>query len=110
MRMEKSKEYAHAEMNSIAVADIILAPNDNSIQILQNKYHFTNHLVSIGIWDYLNNFEPIASEHTTNMVFNEKSVAFAGNLNKAPFINELSSVNLNFKIWGSNTEEKKIET
>ena len=107
MRMEKSKEYAHAEMNSIAVADIILAPNDNSIQILQNKYHFTNHLVSIGIWDYLNNFEPIASEHTTNMVFNEKSVAFAGNLNKAPFINELSSVNLNFKIWGSNTEEKK---
>lgn len=107
MRMEKSEKYTHAEMNSISVADIVLVPNDNSVQILRNKYHFTNHLIPVGVWDYLNNFKYIASEHTANMAFHNKFVAFAGNLNKAPFISELSLVNLNFKIWGSSTEEKQ---
>lgn len=107
MRMEKSEKYTHAEINSISVADIVLVPNDNSVQILRNKYHFTNHLIPVGVWDYLNNFEYIASEHTANMAFHNKFVAFAGNLNKAPFISELSLVNLNFKIWGSGTEKKQ---
>lgn len=106
MRMDKSKQYAHAEIKSISAADIVLVPNDNSARILQNEYSLTNYLIPVGVWDYLNNFNSVISEYNVNTVFHNKFVAFAGNLEKAPFIKELSSINLNFRIWGNSNEQK----
>lgn len=101
MRMEKSKNYILNEMISISYADIILAPNDNSIKILKDKYGFNNIMLSIGVWDYLNEQTDSISNTSYEITYEEKSVAFAGNLNKAPFVNDLYSINLKFKIWGN---------
>lgn len=101
LRMDKNETFRKAEMASISCADISLAPNENSIKILRNEYGFTNHLIPIGVWDYLreeNKNLPLNFETSTY----NKSVAFAGNLNKAPFINSLEAIDLQFKIWGNN--------
>jgi hypothetical protein len=101
MRMNKSKEYAIEEMKSIAVADVVLVPNENSIRILQEKYKMANSMVPVGVWDYLDN-NCFSFKDT---VCDLKEVAFAGNLSKSPFINDLHLVDLTFKIWGSGKEK-----
>lgn len=105
MRMKKSKEYAIDEMKSIAAADVVLVPNENSVHILRSKYGLTNSMVSVGVWDYLDNDYGCNFYHD-NAVCDSKIVAFAGNLDKSPFINELHVVNLKFRIWGSGREKK----
>ena len=85
MRMERSKEKAKEEINAIAAANIILAPNYNSINILQNEYNITNRYIPIGVWDYLSP-TPINNQHNNN------KVVFAGNLGKSPFIMQLSLI------------------
>lgn len=93
MRMERSKEKAKEEINAIAAANIILAPNYNSINILQNEYNITNRYIPIGVWDYLSP-TPINNQHNNN------KVVFAGNLGKSPFIMQLSLIDLPFSIFG----------
>lgn len=93
MRMERSKEKANEEINAIASANIILAPNYNSINILLNEYNITNRFIPIGVWDYLSP-TPINNQHNNN------KVVFAGNLGKSPFIMQLSLIDLPFSIFG----------
>lgn len=104
MRMEKSREYAIDEMKGIAAADIVLVPNENSVHILKSKYGLTNNMVPVGIWDYLGN-DYDCNLYRDNAICDSKIVAFAGNLDKSPFINELSCVNVKFRIWGSGKEK-----
>ena len=106
LRMGKPQEYARLEIESISCADIVLAPNENSIRILQNEYNLTNHLIPVGVWDYLNNHEHVQSNSTIESTYHQQSVAFAGNLQKSSFIKELHLVHLNFKIWGSGREKR----
>lgn len=93
MRMEKSKEKAKEEINAIAAANIILAPNNNSICILQNEYNLTNRFIPVGVWDYL---APIPIKKLQN----NNEIVFAGNLSKSPFIMQLSQIDLHFSFFG----------
>lgn len=93
MRMERSKVKANEEINAIAAAQIILAPNYNSINILQNEYNLTNRFIPVGAWDYLSP-TPINNQRNNN------EVVFAGNLSKSPFIMQLSLIDLPFSIFG----------
>lgn len=101
MRMHKNKEYTTIEIKSISYADIVLVPNENSIYILQNEFGIANHLIPVGVWDYLSNYKHESSESDIVNSFHKQIIVFAGNLNKAPFLEKLPSVNLKFKIWGS---------
>lgn len=100
MRMIKSKKYVVGEMESIAAADVVLVPNENSVRILRDEYGLASPLIPVGVWDYLVD-DCSFSFHEEG---EQKVVAFAGNLKKSPFINDLYSVNLKFKIWGSGKE------
>lgn len=108
LRMKKAKEYAIEEIESISFADIVLVPNENSVHILQNKYDIRSHLVPVGVWDYLTTYVHDDSMSAMESTFHKKYIAFAGNLQKAPFIKYLFSVYLNFKIWGNGKEKSHI--
>lgn len=105
-RMEKGAAYAQAEMKSIGCADIVLVPNEQSAEILRKEYGFTNHLIPVGVWDYLTTHRPAKCNTDLTTLFRSRSVAFAGNLRKSPFIEELNKVSLPFMIWGSGHEKE----
>lgn len=107
LRMDKSKEYAQKEMNSIACADIVWVPNDNSVRILQHEYNFQNLLIPVGVWDFLNTHSHKMSKPAMEVTFHNKTIAFAGNLLKSPFVKDLYTLDLNFKIWGNGSEIKQ---
>lgn len=98
LRMPKSQSYARAEMESIRCADIVLAPNRNSIAILQSRYACTNRMIPVGVWDYLHDGITYADAQCNG------PVAFAGNLRKAPFVQQLGSLDLSFEIWGDSSQ------
>ena len=100
MRMDRSKEQEKDEINAITAANIILVPNNNSVNILKNKYNITNILIPIGVWDYL-------APTPTNNHNHNNMVVFAGNLSKSPFINQLSKIDLSFSIFGRKEESIK---
>lgn len=100
MRMVKSERYAAGEMKSIAVADVVLAPNENSVHILREKHHMFNPMIPVKVWDYLVNDSMLSAEHDRE-ISPRGAVAYAGNLNLASFIEVLQGVGLPFKIWGS---------
>ena len=86
-RMPTSVKYAKEEMDSIAKADYILAPNQQSIQILRNQYHIDKPMTAVGVWDYLTDYHPSALNQERYKVLQSKNViAYAGNLKKSPFI------------------------
>lgn len=93
MRMKRNEKQMQVEINAIASANIILVPNESSINILQKDYKITKKLIPIGVWDYL-------SPSPTSNITSNKTIAFAGNLDKAPFLKQLSQVELLFSIWG----------
>lgn len=102
MRMNKSKEFAANEVKGITAADVILVPNENSVQILKKEYGIANLQVAVGVWDYLVSGPSSCSEASADC---SKVVAFAGNLNKSSFIKELDMIDLKFRIWGSGIEK-----
>lgn len=106
LRMVKNEKQTEAEIKSIACADTVLVPNNNSVQILQYKYKFTNQLIPVGVWDYLNNYRNQTFESLNERAFYNKTIAFAGNLEKAPFVKDLHLINLKFKIWGNDSKIK----
>ncbi len=111
MRMNKSKKYAVDEMKSIASSDVVLVPNKFSVHILSEQYGLKNKLVPVEVWDYLVCDKGL-TEKWIESVEPSPNVAYAGNLNLAPFIDELSKVDLQFKIWGSKKvrgKEKNVE-
>lgn len=109
LRMEKDKKYTIGEIKSISFADIVLVPNENSVHILQNVYNIRSHLIPVGVWDYLTTYIHEDSMSAIERAYHLKSIAFAGNLQKATFIKYLFSVNLKFKIWGNRKEKSHID-
>lgn len=95
MRMDKSADYRHQEINGIACADILLAPNRQAIETLRKNYGIRKPAIPIGVWDYLQTPSP-----TPRLMPETDAVAFAGNLNKAAFVSQLGSIELSFRIWG----------
>ncbi len=98
----ETKELIRRDMELIGSANIIMAPNNNSKKFLESQ-GIKGKIISVGTWDYIIDDE----SGTSNVVHKtgEKwQIAFAGNLNKAPFIEQLNEVkgdNLFFKLWGN---------
>lgn len=105
-RMPTSVKYAKEEMDSIAKADYILAPNQQSIQILRNQYHIDKPMTAVGVWDYLSDYHPNTLNQEECQELQSKDViAYAGNLKKSPFIYQLGNVPLPFYLWGDGVEK-----
>ncbi|MGN0513348.1 MAG: hypothetical protein ACI4GD_03645 [Lachnospiraceae bacterium] len=97
------KEWIKKDMELIGSATIILAPNVNSKQFLEEQ-GVTSQIITVGTWDYIiddNDFPIKCRVHTEGEKW---QIAFAGNLNKAEFISKLDEVkgdNIFFKLWGN---------
>lgn len=95
LRMDLGAQKEEQELAAIRCADIIMAPNDQSVRILRDEYSFTNRMVPVGMWDYLTPPSvPFCKEPQND------HVAYAGNLAKAPFIASLGEIDLTFELWG----------
>lgn len=153
LRMPCSARYAQEEMASIAMGDVIMAPNWQSVHILQTKYGIRQPMVAVGVWDYLSTYQPKdslaevssssdtipssgATDGVTNssatatpaetkfsseidhsllsdssessfdlrQIFSQGKIAYAGNLRKSPFIQQLGALPLSFDVWGDGGE------
>lgn len=107
MRMERTGQQVAGELEGITSADVIMVPNDRSAGCLKAEYGVCVPMIGVGAWDYLVGpaFAPLEEErHRTA----DGAVAFAGNLDKSPFINDLDRVDLDFRIWGSGREPGKV--
>lgn len=96
------KKWIQRDMELIGSASIILAPNNNSRVFLQSQ-GITSQIISVGTWDYI-----IEDEYPMGNDLHEPGekwqIAFAGNLNKAPFIRHLDEIQddgIFFKLWGN---------
>lgn len=107
MRMERDAESVAAELKGMAVADVMMVPNENSRRILNSDYGMSVPMVSVGVWDYLSDGH-FASFPESDNACAGGAVAFAGNLDKAPFIGGLGGVPLRFKIWGSGRKKGEL--
>lgn len=106
-RMPTSAQYAKEEMNSIAKADYILAPNKQSIEILRSHHHINKPMTAVGVWDYLSDYHPNAlSEEACRSLQTQATIAYAGNLRKSPFIYQLGTIPLHFNIWGEGADKE----
>lgn len=99
---ENVKKAIEKDMSLIGSANIVIAPNKNSKKFLQEQGIKSN-IITVGTWDYI-----MEEAFDIRNVYHEQGkkwvVAFAGNLDKAPFINSLHEVkgnNLKFKLWGN---------
>lgn len=101
------------EFNAMRVADYILAPNENSIKFMRNEKKITNALIPVHVWDYLidNKIEGKINPDRDEIyaIYNSQSVGFAGNLSKAPFVEQLSKLSLTYKIWGKTDGQQSTE-
>lgn len=96
-----TKAWIDEEMGYIGSASIILAPNENSKKFLKAQ-GITASIISVGTWDYLMHEEFVPKE--IHLPGYPLKVAFAGNLDKAPFVHalkEFSSDKVCFKLWGN---------
>ncbi len=96
------KEWIRRDMELIGSASIILAPNNNSREFLQSQ-GITSQIITVGTWDYI-----IDDDYPMGNDLHEQDekwqIAFAGNLNKAPFIRHLDEIQddgIFFKLWGN---------
>lgn len=99
LRMPKDEKYKAGERRSLREADVIIAPNENSVQILRRDFACTATIVSVGVWDYLMPANP------ARQCKGDGSIAFAGNLAKSPFVSRLGDLPLNFRVWGAKEPE-----
>ena len=95
LRMPKGEKYRAGERRSLCEADMILAPNENSVQILRRDFGCTGEIVSVGVWDYL------MPAYTVSQDKGDGYIAFAGNLAKSPFVSRLGDLPLRFRLWGA---------
>ena len=104
LRMPTSKAYAEQETASIALADCIMAPNKQSMEILRKEFGIHKPMAYVGVWDYLSNYTPSLIEKE---YFDQKPrIAYAGNLKKSPFIYSLDAIPLDFALWGDGAEKE----
>lgn len=98
----KVKALIRRDMELIGSADIIMAPNNNSREFLK-KQGINSEIISVGTWDYIID-EELSNVNLIHECGQKWKIAFAGNLNKAPFIEQLGEVkgdNIFFKLWGN---------
>ncbi|MGN0160515.1 MAG: hypothetical protein ACI4AQ_03915 [Lachnospiraceae bacterium] len=99
----KVQELIREDMRYINAASIVLAPNENSKKFLKEQ-GIDAQIISVGTWDYIIH-EDIPTKDEVKVDFQYPfKVAFAGNLNKAPFIhqlNEFQSDKVSFVLWGN---------
>lgn len=98
----ETKELIRRDMELIGSANIIMAPNNNSKLFLESQ-GVKAEIISVGTWDYIVEDE-FGTSNVTHKIGEKWHVAFAGNLNKAPFIERLDEVkgdNIFFKLWGN---------
>ena len=107
LRMPTSKAYAEQETASIALADCIMAPNKQSMEILRKEFDIHKPTVYVGVWDYLSNYSPAPICEETFKA--KRQIAYAGNLMKSPFIYSLDAIPLEFAVWGEGIEKELPE-
>lgn len=95
MRTDTSPRRRRQETGGIACADVLLAPNSRSVEILRRDYGIRKPAIPIGVWDYLHDSSPALRAMPAT-----DAVAFAGNLAKAAFVSRLGVLDLTFRIWG----------
>lgn len=96
------KQLIQRDMELIGSANIIMAPNNNSKKFLESQ-GITSKIISVGTWDYIIDDE-FGTSNAKHQQGTKWQIAFAGNLNKAPFIEKLDEIegdNIFFKLWGN---------
>lgn len=88
------------ELSYVGCADVVLAPNKNSVKFLDEQ-GVKSRLIAVGAWDYLLTKDCCApyEKHTEG----PWKLAFAGNLDKAAFLFELGNVacdSISYELWG----------
>lgn len=96
------------ELSYVKCADIILAPNVNTVKFfsLQNV---KSKVIPVGAWDYLLSDEMCVpyEPHTAG----PWKIAFAGNLDKAAFLFELGNVAdecVSYELWGKISKDVNV--
>ncbi|MCR5216871.1 MAG: hypothetical protein K6C69_08000 [Lachnospiraceae bacterium] len=94
------------EMELIGRADIILAPNKGA-EAFYRSQGIRSRIVNVGCWDYLLEVEKkpkLTILDPTSFV----PIAFAGNLDKAPFVHHLEDIKelerIRFELWGKSSQ------
>lgn len=98
---EQVKAGIREELSYVGCADVILAPNVNTVKFLDLQ-GVKSRMIPVGAWDYLLEEGETASyeKHTGG----RWKVAFAGNLDKAAFLFKLEDVADNavsYELWGN---------
>lgn len=99
------------DMDIINCASIVMAPNKNSKEFLSSHGVDAN-ILTVGTWDYIMDSNPRNDSDTQkadiqeNDINDKCKIAFAGNLNKAPFIEKFDdidyqNINIEFIVWGN---------
>ncbi len=95
------------DMDIINCASIIMAPNKNSKKFLE-EHGVSGKILTVGTWDYIMSQNPSACEDKAGRKSENApiNIAFAGNLNKAPFIEKLDALDYKdmdivFNVWGN---------
>lgn len=95
------KEGIREEISYVGCADVILAPNVNTVKFLDLQ-GVKSVMIPVGAWDYL-----LSEEETVPYEPHENGkwkIAFAGNLDKAAFLFQLSEVAdeaVSYELWGN---------
>lgn len=93
------------EMSHVKCADIILAPNANTVRFF-NLQGVKSKIIPVGAWDYL-----LSEDECAPYELHESGpwrLAFAGNLDKAAFLFELGDVadpNVSYELWGKMSKD-----
>ena len=109
MESEEVQAKMQQEAAVIGMADYVLIPNENTVELLQ-KNGVTSGLVPVGVWDYLMTPEQIRKVKQATKTEQDIHIAFAGNLNKSEFLFHMQipkEANLKLDLWGKLDEAKK---
>ncbi len=105
---ESVKALIREELSYVGCADIILAPNVNTVKFL-DLWNVKSRMIPVGAWDYL-----MAEDKTVPYRKHKDGIwriAFAGNLDKAAFLFKLSEVadaNVVYELWGNTGKDKSL--
>lgn len=111
-RYDGQSDGAQGEVDVLAAADMILAPNVNTVVMLK-KNGINSEMIPVGIWDYRMNEEQIQKIRLLSCEHQEDSIikiAFAGNLNKSEFLSAMEIPHdIRMELWGKLDDERKMK-
>lgn len=106
---EQNNRIISREIKALKLYDAIIAHNDVMKDYLVKKGIAENRIITLELFDYLCEFE----DKKRVLDKNNLVVAYTGNLNKSPFINQIEEDKMNFRIRlygvGNVRNTKKIE-